>query len=593
MRTIWIAVGLLLAVCLTACSDEVPIAAEPADDPAQVTEADAPRQRSAPEPENRPRSEAAATVVQSETRERQSDPAQEVQAEPAVESEADAVEESDADDVPESEARDLTEVPAVVVGDAEMRVRPGLAWGVNRQLAVGDEVLVLSRSRGWLQVRVDACEGWVRSDALDLGEVDESDILEQPAAPIVAEWQGVEYGVMGQSADAAEVRLLSESDEIVSAPKDELTLLADDITVDDLPVLIGDETVVFPGDDFRARQGKILPRADEWMWLPWGWLLAHNKEFIWQWRPETDELEFIRRPKGPAKLSPIGDHLAILASPDETAYGGTQFRNIIVLPLDGSVAISLRRQVDDAIDTGRLSPQFANHLLRARSAIDLSWSADGTAIAVRLYPETQDTYFFPALVMNTSGEVTIHHELPDGIPQGFDCYYGSLGGNTSLLDWWWLREDSTFAIYALCETDEDGRREEFDIVFNLRGEFLRAEPFSWGRDNEEAVSLVRSAPSAQLLGERLLLDWSPKGRYALVLDRDSALLLRYDAKLHRLQEFSFASGTGRTVDLNMAGLIPSIARWRTRSALGCVLARRCNCLSNCSRQRNDLGRPVP
>ena len=48
--------------------------------------------------------------------------------------------------------------------------------------------------------------------------------------------------------------------EMVSAPIVEVTLLASDISLHDLPIVIGDETVVFPGDDFRAGQGKILQR---------------------------------------------------------------------------------------------------------------------------------------------------------------------------------------------------------------------------------------------------------------------------------------------------------------------------------------------
>ncbi len=98
-----------------------------------------------------------------------------------------------------------------------------------------------------------------------------------------------------------------ELDEIVSAPIDEVTLLASDISVQDLPILIGDETVVFPGDDFSVGQGKILPKANEWMWLPWGWLLAHNDTHIWQWRPLARTSLSSRRPPGPAPgFSPDG-----------------------------------------------------------------------------------------------------------------------------------------------------------------------------------------------------------------------------------------------------------------------------------------------
>ena len=273
------------------------------------------------------------------------------------------------------------------------------------------------------------------------------------------------------------------------------------------------------------------------MWLPWGWLLAHNDEFIWQWRPETDQLEFIRRPTGPAKLSPTGQHLAILSAPDER-YGNI-FSEIIVMPLNGDPAISLRQQMRRAIETGTIDPTYATFPLIAGSARGLKWSAKGETIAVRMYPGTWETYIYPALLMDTSGSVMILQGLPDGIPHGRDCYLGSLGGNTSLLDWWWLREDSTFAIYGLCANDSDDEREEVDIVFGLDGVFLRVEPFSWSEDDSAGVALVRTAHGGDQLADRVLIEWSPTRRYALVIDRDESWIGSYDQGEHRLREFRF------------------------------------------------------
>ena len=449
MRTLCIAGGLLLVVCLAACSDEAPMSAQSqqAASAAQESKAAPAQPRSSARAESRPRSAAAAAVVQSETQEQQSGPAQEDQAELAVESEAGAVEEDDSVDVEDPAPSDLTEVPALVVVDAEMRVRPGLAWGVNRRLAAGDEVLVLSRIRGWLQVRVDVCEGWVRSDALDLGEVDESEILEQAAAPIVAEWQGVEYGVMGQSADAAEVRLLSESDEIVSAPKDEVTLLANDITVDDLPVLIGDETVVFPGDDFRAGQGKILPRADEWMWLPWGWLLAHNEEYIWQWRPETDELEFIRRPPGYAGLSPGGESLAVVTCGGEESC--FPYLDVTILPLDGTPMVRLSDHAEVNQSLGALK---AIGILRCDDGWceDFVWSRDGRGLLIPLVPDSA-TAAVAAGLLHVDRELAILNLAPRDsrlpghcVPQRTPRGYG-----------WRLGSDDLVTFLVSCENDTD------------------------------------------------------------------------------------------------------------------------------------------
>ncbi len=252
---------------------------------------------------------------------------------------------------------------------------------------------------------------------------------------------------MGQSADAAEVRLLGESGEIVSAPKGEVTLLAEDITLDDLPVLIGDETVVFPGDDFRAGQGKILPRADEWMWLPWGWLLAHNEEFIWQWRPETDELEFIRRPPGYAGFSPGGESLAILTC------GGQEscfpYLDVTILPLDG---VPMVRLMDHAEVNQSLGKLKAISILWCNDGWceDFIWTSDGRGLLIPLVPEAAVFASAAALLHADRGLAIANPESPDSslpehcVPQRTPRGYG-----------WRLGSDDLVAFLVGCENDGD------------------------------------------------------------------------------------------------------------------------------------------
>ncbi len=472
MRTLWLAGGLLLAAWVAACDDELPIASQPqqAESAAQEQQAEPAQGSSARTTTTQPQLETRTTVIQTSVQEQQAEVRPVDEAVPAGQSsqaESDAGDEDDAATVPASALaevlKELTEVPAVVVSDAEMRVRPGLAWGVSRRLAAGDDVVVLSRSSGWLRIRVDVCEGWVRSAALDLGEVDEAEILVEAAAPIIAEWQGVEYGVMGQSADAAEVRLLGESEEIVSAPKGEVTLLAEDITLDDLPVLIGDETVVFPGDDFRAGQGKILPRADEWMWLPWGWLLAHNEEYIWQWRPETDELEFIRRPAGPAKFSPDGSHLAVLDLCESENVGCTGSTDVVLIPLDGSTPVSLRQSVQRVAEL----PEIV-HVL-GRSAQSLQWNPGSTAVLVYVKRVGFRAWWWPVVVINVDGTLTYFdfETLPLSVDAG-ECNPQELNDDRG--DAWYFRSDGKVAANLICATGDD--RELYDMVFDVRGKPL-------------------------------------------------------------------------------------------------------------------------
>lgn len=114
-------------------------------------------------------------------------------------------------------------------------------------------------------------EARISSDKVDPGEIERWQVQHQPAPPLIAEWRDGRYRVMGQSADGEEVRLPiteEEQPEIVGAAIDDVSLVEADVTLETLPILIGDESIIFPGVDFRGGQGKILPKANEWMWLP-------------------------------------------------------------------------------------------------------------------------------------------------------------------------------------------------------------------------------------------------------------------------------------------------------------------------------------
>ena len=245
MKTLLVAVALLLASFVAACGGDQPTATESQDERQAVEPAQAAQAASEPD-QQRPgptESDSEPPPVRAE-RQSSAQSGAEQQGEP-----------TEVQEEPETPPTGLTDVRATVIEDADVRVRPGLPWPVLDQLSAGEEVVVLNAASGWLRISYgDDREGWIRTPALDLGEIENRGILYESAPAIIAEWQGEQYGVMGQSADGATVRLLPLDDElaqIVSAPIDEATLLADDITVHDLPILIGDESVVFPGDDFR------------------------------------------------------------------------------------------------------------------------------------------------------------------------------------------------------------------------------------------------------------------------------------------------------------------------------------------------------
>ena len=452
----------------------------------------------------------------------------------AQESESRPTEAASQSSTPENEeeepAKDLTDVSGVVLADADVRVRPGLAWPMVDRVSAGEPVLVLHAGGGWYRTTYgDGLAGWIRSTAVDLGEIDEWSVLRQAAPPILAVWRGVEYSVMGQSADGAEVRLMAVDDElseILGAPMDEVTLLADDVTLEDLPILIGDETVVFPGDDFRAGQGRILPKANEWMWLPWGWLLAHNDEYIWQWRPETDELEFIRRPLGLAKFSPDGGYLAIdhLCSPADGECKGGHFA--IILPLDGSESVS-------ALAQAHKYGLAAESVWNSGWFLAPDWAPNSQAVEFSVHVPVGE-YVVPAsIVFHVDGRVAVFDMFGSRVLGDRDCYverpYPGGYGNP-----WEIRADNAMTARGGC-TDEDGESRLGALVFSLDGEFLGVDDSNWWRGWDYGADLIRSTTDGDVLSEELYTLWSPTEQHAIVIDLVAANAWIYHAAQHELE----------------------------------------------------------
>jgi len=536
MRLLIVCCLLLVGLLFVACGDEPTVEPQQVSEPAalqQAREADAPDAARTDEPDEaaevqaEPVAAAEASETSQEAVESEAQAAAAVQAEPEDgKSEAAAPEQ-------EEPVQGLTDVPATVVREADVRIRPGLAWRVTDRLELGAAVVALHQAGGWVRIRYgDGLAGWIRVTALDLGEVEEDQILEQAAPPLVAEWRGEEYGVMGQSADGAEVRLLQMVDErptVVGAPIDEVRLIDADVTLEELPILVADETVVFPGDDFRVGQGKILPRANEWMWLPWGWLLAHNDTHIWQWRPETDELEFIERPPGFARLSPDGRYLAIenlcsilIDQCDHEPY-------VIILPLDGSEPVSAMAELY-RLGLDRRS------VIRSVWLLGMQWSADSQAVGIYVDVWVEQGGGESVLVVHISGRLVLFDqsgdrvigELKCGIPIGFP------GGSDNP----WSIDGDTIWADGGC-MNEAGERQSGDLMFSFDGEFLGVRDFSdWWTPGLDA-ELIRSAEGGNALSDHLRISWSHDENVALVVDLVEANAWVYNSSLHILYQVQF------------------------------------------------------
>lgn len=431
---------------------------------------------------------------------------------------------------------ELTDVPASIRDQADVRLRPGLAWPIVDRLLDGDSVSVLDRAGTWFRVRArNGRTGWIRDGTLDLGEVEGSDIRRRSAPIIVAEWQGAQFSVMGQSADQTRVVLVAwdqEAGVIFNAPIDDVALIDADFPVHDLPIFIGGETVVYRGDDFGPGQGRLLPEANEWMWLPWGWLLAQNDEQIWLWRPEQDEVEFAPRPAGLAKFSPDGQFLAIVPGLTTQNPDCSAADDIVILPLDGSPALSLREQLRNSGDAPRLD------FVCAFGADNIRWRSDSRALIVEVSLQPQSTRMSSSAVLEVTGRAGLFHS--DVVPEEQQsCWLWHKWGPD-----WWFSGDDAVATTAGC-TNSDGNMEWIRVLFDLTGAFLRLEPesvdpsVSVGKHNSD---LLRGAEQFDEIGDDFRLLWSPLGGQAVVIALAEPAIWVYDTSANRLRRINIDAG---------------------------------------------------
>ncbi|MYG90460.1 MAG: SH3 domain-containing protein [Chloroflexi bacterium] len=437
---------------------------------------------------------------------------------------------------PEESPGDLTDARATIVEDAHVRARPGLIWPVIDRLESGASVAVRHHAGGFYRVFYgDGSGGWIRSNKAELSDIEVWELREQPAPPLVAEWKGERYGVMGQSADGAELRLLildEEYPEIVGAPIGESTLLARDIVLDDLPVLIGDETIVFPGNDFRAGQGRILPRANEWMWLPWGWLLAHNEEHIWQWRPEASELQFIRRPQGPAWLSPDGTRVAIfrcMRAPEPCF----PHEDLTFVHLDGTTPTSLQALLTKAYGADRTNAGFQtvdtwNHVTwlgGGRIALLSSVTGNDAIGQTAVFFDAADAKLIPfGNAEDVEGRACLVH------PPDIDHWQRPL-----------LDVGEVLIGRGSCWDDDQVSVQGY-LLFDLNTNRYRLVEAAYGYESESGEEVIRSAEGGEALDRYLDIHWSPSRSRALVFDFWADAMWTYDGDEQRLNPVQDATG---------------------------------------------------
>ena len=415
-------------------------------------------------------------------------------------------EDEEAEPEPEEPPRHLTGMPATLTLDADVRVRPGLVWPVIDRLESGASVAVLQqieswyRPEGWYRIRYgDEHDGWVPKWSLELSESNSSRVLSRPAPALIGEWQGERYGVVGRTADGTQVRLLNESAEILDAPIGEVRLVDADVMLEDLPILIGDETVVFPGDDFRVGQGRILPKANEYLWLDDGTLLAHNDSDLWRWNPETDELRLTPRPPGLADFSPDGQSLGIATCGGEESCH--PYLDVTIMPLDGSPAVSLLASLEaeaaiDHVNAIDLHSYWHN-------PANLDWSPDSSALLLSIQP-ADGIVHLTSVVLERSGRTTILEPNPEYWDFGEGCQPSPRNDGRSVF-WGWHRSTSDRVSMLIPCDSQGGERSYYVAIVRLSDESPVGELVDW--TNTVVVETTRAGISslgpaeAALLGE--------------------------------------------------------------------------------------------
>ena len=309
-----------------------------------------------------------------------------------------------------------------------VRLRPGLDWPVVGRFARGDVVTAFGATSGpdpWLSVRLPGGgRGWLRlADAGDLSLPVSG--LSRAAAPAILTappngagvrmraWpNGVEAGwlwqgdralaVMGRSLDDEWIAVRFY-DEVQWVPAAEFELLADSVSVADLPIFISRETTLAPVEPGADLQPAVLPRAADWAWTADGQIVGVGERAIWRYDPQSGALEMHPRPPGAATIAPDGEHVAVAECVDAWRECGKPHEgpfDIVIVPSDGRGWMRVRDIHHSLVGWKFGTPYRIGE-----------WSPDGRALLV---PRTSPHRDWPGFTVEYS-VITVnggHHLLP-------------------------------------------------------------------------------------------------------------------------------------------------------------------------------------
>lgn len=440
-------------------------------------------------------------------------------------------------------------VRVVVSEAAAVRLRPAPDWPAVAEVEAGRRLLATAVSGGrnaWLRVRLaDGVEGWVDEASVGVSATARERLPVEWAPPITAAgpywgaefsaWPsgpGVGYrvvggpwGVAGRSIDSewVAVRVPGLAPQVVWLQASEVELNTPDLSVADLPVFLGRETLVLPVGDPDGREARTIRPAVNWKWAADDVVLGWHSDELWTYDLGSAELEVRAAPATRGLPSPDGRWLAV-----EGCVGPGSCEPTVDLPIAaraGDVTlVSLTGERDFVFFNvfGRIGTMREGENMHGWGWPG-RWSPDSQVLLVPSFHRSgYSGENWTALTVD-GGEYPVEiswlEPLVDAETYPCNVYAWSAGPGRTLI------------FEGMC----DGMAH----VFDLSGTLLRSEPRS-GRHRSGAAFGLNEITSG------VRAEWSPDRSLAIVTSRHERAAWLYRASSQRSELLDIPLSRGRS-----------------------------------------------
>ena len=450
------------------------------------------------------------------------------------------------------------------------RLRPARDWRVVAALAPGENPIATAVTPGgdpWLRVRLaDGAFGWLRLAEVDLPGGTVGRLPIRTAPPILAmpslvarnwptgqppryppsQWNEWTIPVLGRSADSEWVAAPAWEEYPSESParreptvwlhRSDISLLAEDLEVEDLPVFVNGLTgglVALPIDPDAKLDPVFVPAPDGWgrvggRWTAGGELLIWTGELGWEaLRLNDGARRSVARLKLSALVAPDGSQIATVLRREDAVVD-----DLLIAPTDGGDSVLV-----EAIFASRWRDCLTND--RPLPEAELSWSADSRALLVPLVSlDSCHVADRSTWIVSVGGRVVRLPavDAPELLPGR---------GKSPWVDWEWrlnggviLRSER--AIYVASRRGELLRKIELPerayVSANWAGDKVQliiagdGEWFAVNLESGEVRSIVGMPPiTGTPYQSQVEVQWSEDGQRAAIFARQTRELTLFDA----------------------------------------------------------------